>query len=90
VLGVRSQESIEFFHENSDSKTLVYQRWNDEGSRVFVAVNFSNQFLKDYQIPNIPENGTWHEWTRDYDVQAQDNQLTIDLGEYEAQVFVWQ
>ncbi len=82
--------NLKFFHENPDGKVFAYQRWNDQGSRVVVVVNFSEQYLKGYQIPNIPENGNWHEWTRDYDVQAEDNQLTIDMGEYEAQVFVLQ
>ena len=82
--------NLEWFHENSDGKIFAYMRWNDHGSRVFVVANFSDQYLKEYQVPNIPENGTWHEWTRDYDIQAENNQLTIDMGEYEAQVFVWQ
>ena len=80
--------NLKFFHENPDAKVFAYQRWNDRGSRVVVVVNFSNQYLKDYQIPDFPANGNWHEWTKDYDVQSGDNQLTIDLGEYEAQVFV--
>ncbi|MEQ8752366.1 MAG: alpha-amylase family glycosyl hydrolase [Coleofasciculus sp. G1-WW12-02] len=82
--------NLKFFHDSSDGKVFAYERWNDQGSRVFVVVNFSEQYLEGYQVPDIPENGTWHEWTRDYDVQAEDNQLTIDVGEYEAQVFVWQ
>lgn len=83
-------DNIEFFHENSEAKVLAYVRWNDEGSRVVVVANFSDRFLGSYPIPNFPAVGTWHEWIGDYDVEAGEEGLAIDLGEYEAKVFVWQ
>ncbi len=52
--------------------------------------NFSDNFLPGYHIPNFPEAGKWHEWTRNYDVEAGEDGIMIDLGDYEAQVFVWQ
>ena len=82
-------ENIDFFHEDLDSKVLAYARWNDEGSRVAVVANFSGQFLAGYRVPHFPANGTWHEWTGNYDLEAGDGQMLIDLPEYEAQVFVW-
>jgi 1,4-alpha-glucan branching enzyme len=81
-------ENIEFFYEDPESKVIAYTRWNDEGSRVVVVANFSDQFLAGYTVPNFPDNGTWHEWTGDYDLEAGDNQIMIDLPEYEAKVFV--
>lgn len=81
-------ENIEFFYENPEAKVIAYVRWNGEGSRVVVVANFSDQFLADYTITNFPQNGTWHEWTGNYDVEASDDQITINLAEYEAQVFV--
>jgi 1,4-alpha-glucan branching enzyme len=83
-------ENIDFFHENPEAKVLAYTRWNDEGSRIVVIANFSDQFLAGYRISNFPINGTWHEWTGNYDTEAQDSSLMTDLGEYEAKVFVWQ
>ncbi len=83
-------ENIEFFHENPEARVLAYTRWNDEGSRVVVVANFSDNFLAGYTIPNFPANGTWHEWTGNYDVEAVDGNLMTDLGEWEAKVFVWQ
>lgn len=83
-------ENINFFHEDPEGKVLAFVRWNDEGSRVVVVANFSDQYLAGYRIENFPENGTWHEWTGDYDVEAGDNSIMIDLPEYEAKVFVWQ
>ncbi|MBW4622457.1 MAG: alpha amylase C-terminal domain-containing protein [Cyanosarcina radialis HA8281-LM2] len=83
-------ENIDFFHENPDAKVLAYGRWNDEGSRVVVVANFSDSFLAGYQVPNFPADGTWHEWTRDYDIESGDGNVIVDLPEYEAKVFVWQ
>jgi 1,4-alpha-glucan branching enzyme len=83
-------ENIEFFHENPDTKVLAYTRWNDQGSRVVVVANFSDQFLAGYTIPDFPMDGIWHEWTGNYDIEAGDRNLMIDLPEYEAKVLVWQ
>ncbi|MGD2182150.1 alpha-amylase family glycosyl hydrolase [Lusitaniella coriacea LEGE 07167] len=82
-------EQIDFFHENPEAKVLAYTRWNDEGSRVVVVANFSGEYLAGYQVPNFPANGTWHEWTGDYDIESGDDNILIDLPEYEAKVFVW-
>lgn len=82
-------ENINFFFEDPDAKVLAYVRWNDQGSRVAVVANFSDNFLAGYSLSNFPENGIWHEWTGNYEVEANDNNLTIDLGGYEAKVFVW-
>ncbi len=81
-------ENIEFFHEDPESKVIAYTRWNDQGSRVVVVANFSDQYLAGYAVPNFPADGTWHEWTGNYDLEAGNGQILIDLPEYEAQVFV--
>ncbi|MEC4986536.1 MAG: alpha-amylase family glycosyl hydrolase [Oscillatoria sp. PMC 1068.18] len=83
-------ENINFFHENADGKVLAYVRWNDEGSRVVVVANFSDNYLADYEFTDFPENGTWHEWTHDYDTEVNDGRMITDLPEWEAKVFVWQ
>jgi 1,4-alpha-glucan branching enzyme len=82
-------ENIDFFHEDAESKVLAYCRWNEEGSRVAVVANFSDQFLAGYQVPNFPADGTWHEWIGDYDVESGDGNILIDLPEHEAKVLVW-
>jgi 1,4-alpha-glucan branching enzyme len=81
--------NIEFIHENPEAKVIAYTRWNDEGSRVVVVANFSDQFLAGYNVPNFPADGNWHEWTGNYDVEAVEGSVTIDIGEYEAKVFVF-
>ncbi|NJK39135.1 MAG: alpha-amylase [Oscillatoriales cyanobacterium RM2_1_1] len=82
-------ENIDFFYEDNESKVLAYTRWNDEGSRVVVIANLSGNFLAGYQVPHFPANGTWHEWTQDYDLESGDDNILIDLPEYEAKVLVW-
>ncbi|MEG4987200.1 alpha-amylase family glycosyl hydrolase [Microcoleus sp. BR0-C5] len=83
-------ENIQFFHEDPDSKVFAYTRWNDEGSRVVVVANMSENYLAGYSVPHFPANGTWHEWTGNYDIESGDDNIMIDLPEYEAKVFVWQ
>jgi len=82
--------NMDFFHENAEDHVLAYGRWNEEGSRVVVVANFSDQYRAGYALANFPANGTWHEWGHDYDVSVEDNCLVTDLAEYEAKVFVWQ
>lgn len=84
-----STENVNFFHENHEAKVFAFNRWNDEGSRVVVVANLSDNFLAGYEVADFPENGTWREWTYSYDVEVGDNKLMTDLGEYEAKVFVW-
>lgn len=81
-------ENIDFFHRDSESKVIAYIRWNSQGSRVVVIANFSNQYLAGYRVKNFPQGGTWHEWTNDYDQEAGEAEMMIDLPEYEAKVFV--
>ncbi|MGL5807514.1 MAG: alpha-amylase family glycosyl hydrolase, partial [Xenococcaceae cyanobacterium] len=63
-------ENIDFFWEDLESKVIAYTRWNDEGSRVVVVANFSDNFLAGYKVPNFPANGKWHEWTGNYDLES--------------------
>jgi 1,4-alpha-glucan branching enzyme len=81
-------DNIEFFHEDPEAKVLAYVRWNDEGSRVVVVANFSDNYLGQYKVPNFPAAGTWHERMGDYDVEVGENESAIDLPEYEARVLV--
>lgn len=81
-------DNIEFFYEDEESKVLGYTRWNNEGSRLVVIINFSNNFLRNYEVAHFPHSGTWHEWTNNYDIETTEDKLVIDLGEYEAKVLI--
>lgn len=80
--------NIQFFHENPNDKVFAYVRWNDEGSRVVVVANFSDRHFPNYCIPNFPSHDSWHELTGNYDVKVENKELTLDLPELEAKVFV--
>ena len=81
-------DNIEFFHENPEAKVLAYLRRNDESSRVVVVANFSDRSLDGYKISNFPAPGVWHNWLGDYDVEAGDYKIILDLPAYEAQILV--
>ncbi|CAF4107320.1 unnamed protein product, partial [Rotaria sordida] len=42
-----------------------------------------------YCVPNIPANGWWHEWTFNYDVKVENNEVYLDIAEHEAKILVW-
>jgi hypothetical protein len=42
-----------------------------------------------YRVPNMPINGWWHEWTFNYDVKVDYNEVHLDLAEREAKILVW-
>ena len=37
----------------------------------------------------MPINGWWHEWTFNYDVKVEHNEVHLDLAEHEAKILVW-
>jgi len=37
----------------------------------------------------MPINGWWHEWTFNYDVKVDHNEVFLDLAEREAKILVW-
>jgi hypothetical protein len=42
-----------------------------------------------YRVPNISIDGWWHEWTFNYDVRVDHNEVYLDLAEREAKILVW-
>ena len=34
-------------------------------------------------------NGWWHEWTFNYDVRVDNNEVHLDIAEREAKILVW-
>lgn len=82
-------DHIAVIHENTDDQVLGYLRWHEMGAQVVVLMNCSDKYIADYTVSNLPEDGTWHEWTKNYDVQVSEGNLTLDMPEYEAQVLVW-
>ncbi len=90
-------DNIEFFHENADAKVLAYVRWHDQGDRVIVVANFSDQNLSGYNvetrlIASLQETSlqNWRDLFTNTEVAAADGGLVIDVPQYSALVFVSQ
>ncbi len=98
-------DNIEFFHENADAKVetrliaslLAYVRWHDQGDRVIVVANFSDQNLSGYNVEtrhvaSLQETSlqNWRDLFTNTEVAAADGGLVIDLPQYSALVFVSQ
>ncbi|MDZ8056106.1 MAG: alpha-amylase family glycosyl hydrolase [Aulosira sp. ZfuVER01] len=81
-------DNIEFFHEDAQAKLLAYRRWSDRGSQVVIVVNFSNQSLTDYLIPNFPTAEHWQDWFANTQVEPGKDGLVSDLQPYTAKIFV--
>ncbi|CAF2324679.1 unnamed protein product [Rotaria sp. Silwood2] len=81
--------NLNFIHEDDNNKVIVYQRWADSGERVVIIANLSENFLARYRVPNMPANGRWHEWTFNYDVNVENNEVYVDIAEHEAKILVW-
>jgi hypothetical protein len=45
--------------------------------------------IANYCVPNIPANGPWHEWTFNYEVQVDNNEVHLDIAEREAKILVY-
>ena len=81
-------DNLAFFHEDAENQVLAYARWDDAGDHVAVVLNLGGNSLAQYPVPNFPGEGAWHEWTQNYDLAAEGNQITLDLPEREAKVLV--
>lgn len=81
-------DNMEFFHENAEDKVLAYVRWNEDGERVVIIANFSDQPYKTYEVPHFPADGTWKIWTGDHSVDVKDGNMTIDLPSFSAQILL--
>jgi 1,4-alpha-glucan branching enzyme len=81
-------EAISFLHEDIDNKVLAYARWAESGEKLLVVLNLSGQSLEGYNILNVSEDGLWQECFEDFQAEVKDHQLTLDLPERQARIFV--
>lgn len=80
--------NVSFFQADADNGVLCFLRYADDGDLVAVILNLSGDDLKNYTVNNFPENGEWHEWTKDYDSSVEQNKLDVSLKGFEALIFV--
>lgn len=93
LIGLRTSNAafqsttIEFFHEDAEAGVLCFHRFDDEGNRVVIVLNLSDENLENYQVPNFPINGPCREWTKNHEVEIAGHLLTSDLSRREGLVF---
>lgn len=80
--------NAEFFHEDADNGVLAFRRFDDEGNNAVVVLNLSDNDLENYEIANFPADGVWHEWTKNFDVEINENRFTSTLKRREGLIFV--
>ncbi|NLX09006.1 MAG: alpha-amylase [Chloroflexi bacterium] len=80
--------NIEVIHLDHERKILAFKRWNDEGNVVIVVANLLDQYAGDVEIGNWHEDGAWHEYLDDYDIEVQGGVLRDTLAESEVKVYV--
>lgn len=69
-------------------KAVVFHRWNDVGSMVVVALNFSPA---DQRLTfEFPRPGRWHEWLHDYDEHVGDGPVEVDVPDSYAKIWVFE
>ena len=81
-------ENLEFIHEDPEGRVFAFVRWHDEGAKMLTVVNLSDTHLAGYAVSGFSDDGPWHEWLRDYDVEVEGGQVSLELGAFEAHVFV--
>lgn len=81
-------DTFDVVHLDQERCIMAYKRWNDEGNIVVVVANLLDQFAGEVEIPNWPGDGTWHEYTHDYDVEVGGGVLRDSLAESEVKVYI--
>ena len=80
-------DGCEVLVRDDERRLLVWQRWDEDGDRVLVALNASDETAN--LTVTVPEPGTWHELTLDYDCETgNDGGLVVELEPWQAQVLV--
>jgi len=85
--GALKTDKIEFLHLDEKNRVIAWKRWDEAGTVVAVVVNFNDQPLKGYVVPNFPKELN-HEFIYDYPVQVNEQgNLLDDFGPSEAKIY---
>jgi 1,4-alpha-glucan branching enzyme len=80
--------NVEFFYEAPKDGVLAFLRFDENSNRAAIVLNLSDNDLENYEIPNFPVDGEWHEWTKNYNVEVTEAKLVSTLKRREGLVFV--
>lgn len=86
TVGAMHTNNFSVLYENAETKTIVFQRWDDGGSVAVVALNFSPATQ---QIAlTFPQAGRYHEWLHDYDQEVGEGETTVEVPSSFGKVWV--
>src|SRR5262249_36662029 len=69
-------DSFEVLWQDNERRCFAYKRWNGGGNVVVVAVNLRDEDAGEFTIEGKSlEDGAWHEYTYNYDVDVKDGVL---------------
>lgn len=81
------EDTFQVIHVEAERGIFAYKRWNTQGNVVVVVVNIHDSYQGEIRIGNWPEDGTWHEYIYNYDVQVAGGWLQDSLGESEVKIY---
>ncbi len=82
-------DSIEFILEDAERGLFGFKRWDNGGGVVVIVANLYDRYAGDFTIANNGlEDGTWHEYTDNYDTQVNGGVLRDSLAESAVKIFI--
>lgn len=85
--GALQGNCFEVLHKDGETKTIVFHRWNDAGSIVVVALNFSP--AAQHVSVCFPRPGRYHEWLHDYDEHVGEEAVDVEIPSSYGKVWVF-
>ena len=80
-------DGFEVMGKHYDRGLLAFKRWDGKGGLVVVVANLKDSYAGDFTF-GWPENGRWHEYVYDYDVNVENNTFTDSLAESAVKIYV--
>jgi len=82
-------DSFEILLQDNERRVFAYKRWTEGGNVVVVAVNLRDEDAGEFVIEGKAlEDGTWHEYTYNFDVEVKDGILKDTLGKSDVKIFI--
>ena len=82
-------ETFEVVLQDNERQIFAFKRWNAEGNLVLVAVNLKDEHNGEFTVEGHGlEDGAWHEYINNYDVEVKDTKLTDTLAESEVKIYI--
>ena len=86
--GALHTNNFQVLCKDDKRQVIVFHRWDDNGSNVVVALNFSPS---DQHVTfAFPRAGRWHEWLHDYDEQVSGKEQEFELNDSYGKIWVFQ